>query len=243
MTETKFLGVTIDNKLSWIPHITQLAKKLRCCTGQLNRIKKYLPVSLQKNLYHTLFESHLSYGITVWGGISTSRIKPVFVAQKQCMRIMFGDNEAYLEKHRTAARTRPVEMQKLGSEFFEKEHTKPLFTATQILTVHNLYNYHVLLSISAILKYHTPIALFSLLKLSCRKQTLIIAPTQVDSFIFRASILWNTFRTLPEGREIKDFTVSISFLKNKIKNLILKRQILGDEEEWYPQTNFSIVDQ
>ena len=30
---TKFLGVTIDKELSWIPHLTTLAKKLRCCTG------------------------------------------------------------------------------------------------------------------------------------------------------------------------------------------------------------------
>ena len=32
---------------------------------------------------------------------------------------MFGDSdtEAYLEKHRTAARTRPKNMQKLGPEF------------------------------------------------------------------------------------------------------------------------------
>ena len=37
--ETKFLGVTIDNKLNWLPHLKLLAKKLRCCSGQLNRIK------------------------------------------------------------------------------------------------------------------------------------------------------------------------------------------------------------
>ena len=28
VTETKFLGVTIDNELSWVPHLTSLAKKL-----------------------------------------------------------------------------------------------------------------------------------------------------------------------------------------------------------------------
>ena len=60
---------------------------------------------------------------------------------------MFGDTEAYLEKHRTAARTRPVDMQKLGPEFFQQEHTKPLFNTNDILTVHNLYNYHVILCI------------------------------------------------------------------------------------------------
>ena len=46
------------------------------------------------------------------------------------MRIMFGDKEAYqevrryLEKHRTASRTRPIDSQKLGPEFFEREHIK-----------------------------------------------------------------------------------------------------------------------
>ena len=37
--ETKFLGVTIDHKLTWLPHLKLLAKKLRCCSGQLNRIE------------------------------------------------------------------------------------------------------------------------------------------------------------------------------------------------------------
>ena len=68
---TKFLGVKIDKELSWISHLTTLAKKLRCCTGQLNHIKKYLPASLHKNLYHTLFESHLSYGITAQCGVAS----------------------------------------------------------------------------------------------------------------------------------------------------------------------------
>ena len=40
VNETKFLGVIIDNQLSWKPHINALIKKLKCCTGQLNRIKK-----------------------------------------------------------------------------------------------------------------------------------------------------------------------------------------------------------
>ncbi len=154
---------------------------------------------------------------------------------------MFGDNEAYLEKHRTAARSRPIEAQKLGPEFFKKENTKPLFNLYEILTVHNLYNYHSLLCISKILKYHTPIALYSQISLSRRKQTLIIAPTQVNSFVFYASCLWNIFRTLPEGRDIRDFDVTISLLKNRITGLVLRRQKMGDEMEWHPLTNFTII--
>ena len=36
---------------------------------------------------------------------------------------MFGDNEAYHNKFKTAARVRPRELQKLGVEFYELEHS------------------------------------------------------------------------------------------------------------------------
>ena len=240
--ETKFLGVIIDNNLSWLPQLTALAKKLRCCSGQLNHIRKYLPVSLHKSLYHTLFESHLSYGVTVWGGVPHSKLNSLFVAQKYCMRIMFGDTEAYLEKHRTAARTRSIDSQKLGPDFFKLEHTKPLFNNNGIMTVHNLYNYHTLLSVSKLLKFHTPISVYSLFTLSKRKETLLITPQRVDSFVYSSSTLWNAFRRSPEGSEVKDFTTSVSCLKKLIKILVTRRQKLGDMEEWHPKLNFTVED-
>ena len=240
--ETKFLGIIIDNNLSWLPHLNALAKKLRCCSGQLNRIKKYLPASLHKSLYHTLFESHLSYGITVWGEVPHSKLNSLFIAQKYCMRIMFGDTEAYLEKHRTAARTRSIDSQKLGPEFFKLEHSKPLFNGNEILTVHNLYNYHTLLCVSKLLKFHTPISLYSLFTLSKRKETLLITPQKVDTFVYNGSCLWNAFRRSPEGSEVKDFAASVSIVKNLIKSLVFRRQKLGDVDEWHPKINFTIED-
>ena len=109
VTQTKFLGVTIDNKLTWEPHIKQLVKKLQSICGRIYRIKNYLPEHLHKQIYHTLFESHLSYGITVWGGVSPNRLMPLFMAQKKCIRIMFGDNESFSDKFKTCARSRPIE--------------------------------------------------------------------------------------------------------------------------------------
>ena len=43
VTSTKFLGLIIDNKLSWVPHIDMLYKKLKSATGILNRIMKCIP--------------------------------------------------------------------------------------------------------------------------------------------------------------------------------------------------------
>ena len=69
---TKFLGVIIDDKLTWQPHLISLVKKLSCCTGRLNRITQFIPSDHHTSLYHTLFESYLSYGVSVWGGAKPS---------------------------------------------------------------------------------------------------------------------------------------------------------------------------
>ena len=153
---------------------------------------------------------------------------------------MFGDTEAYLEKHKTAARTRPRNLQKLGPDFYELEHTKPLFIKNDIMTVHNLYNYHCLLSVSKSLKFHIPIAIHILFTRSRRKDTLLIAPLKFESFVTSASTLWNTFRSTPEGNKIKDFAIGIAHIKKQIKARIYLKQKLGDEQDWNPEINFSI---
>ena len=232
VSETKFLGVIIDNKLSWAAHVNALVKKLKCSTGQLNRIRESIPPSLHKDLYHTLFESHLTYGISVWGGISSNKMAPVLTSQKHCIRILFGDRQAYLEKFKTSARTRSTEAQKLGAEFYQKEHTKPLFNNKEILTIHNLYHYHTLLETFKIIKTHTPISLYSCFTKSTRKETLLITPSHSENFIYNASSMWNIFRTCPEGSKVSDFVVGIGFVKMKIKELLLRRQRLGDQDEW-----------
>ena len=239
VSETKFLGVTIDNQLSWEPHVSALAKKLKCCTGQLNRINNLIPKELYKNLYHTLYESHLGYGITVWGGISHVKLRPLFIAQKHCMRILFGDKEAYLEKFKTSARARPFELQKLGPEFYEKEHSKPLFNSNEIMTVHNLYNCQMINSVFKILKFRTPISIHSCFEISSRKENLLLIPrTFSESFIYNGTILWNTFLSCCEGSLSRSSLAGHGNLKSKIKAMILCRQKMGDVNDWHTATNF-----
>ena len=120
VSETKFLGITIDNNLLWDTHINKLSKKMSCATCILNRIKDNIPSELHKNLYHTLFESHLSYGITAWGGVSDKKLQSLFKVQKSSVRIIFGDKETYLNKFKTSCRVRPYDHQKLENSFYEK---------------------------------------------------------------------------------------------------------------------------
>ena len=78
VNEARFLGVTLDENLNWKSHIHKLSKKLSCSAGILNLIKDSIPEDLYKSLYFTLFESHLSYGITVWGGVSNNKLESLF---------------------------------------------------------------------------------------------------------------------------------------------------------------------
>ena len=56
VTEIKFLGIKIDENLSWDAHIKCLSKKLASCTGSINQIAKSIPDNLYRDLYSTLFE-------------------------------------------------------------------------------------------------------------------------------------------------------------------------------------------
>ena len=63
----KFLGVLLDANLSWKHHINELLKKLSRTLGLFYKIRYYMPLEILKQLYHSLFYSFVSYGITVWG--------------------------------------------------------------------------------------------------------------------------------------------------------------------------------
>ena len=101
-----------------------------------------IPVGLYKKIYGALFESHLTYGITVWGvALKDKPNDKLFITQKHCVRILFGDYEAYMNKLSTCARTRPYGSQTLGTNFHQKEHTKPLLNDLKLLSVQNLFKY------------------------------------------------------------------------------------------------------
>ena len=236
VTEAKFLGVIIDEKLTWSAHINYLCKKRKCCTGVLNRIKDSIPAKLHKDLYHTLFESHLRYGITVWGGVSDNKLLPLFILQKRCIRIMFGDRESYLDKFKTAARTRPFDEQKLSAKFYTKEHTKPIFNKLELLTTHNIYLYHCLVEIFKILKFRSPISLYSEFNRSHRKETLLISPQFSQSFIYRATYQWNMIR---QKIEINDFSHNLSTFKSSLLKLLMSTQKNGKFDEWI-EHNFKL---
>ena len=234
--ETKFLGVIIDEKLKWNAHMQALNSKLKCEVGKLCRIRHVIPKQHHKELYHTLFESHLGFGISVWGGISNNKLEPIFKTQKKCVRVMFGDKEAYTEKFKTAARTRPLDNQILGKDFYMKEHTKPLFKENGLLTAHNLYKYTCLLEMFKINKLESPKSLLNLFHRSPRRTEYFITTTPASSFIYQSSNMWNTSRKT--SSQI-NFSTSTNIMKLKLKMALLEMQSRYDVVDWC-ELNFDL---
>ena len=226
---TKFLGVVIDEQLSWGPHITALKRKLNYATATLNRIRDSVPKELHKDLYHTLFESHLTYCISVWGDAALFRTASIWLSQKHCVRVLFGDKEAYLNKFLTCARTREFDNQALDHTFFQLEHCKPLFKQQNILAFKNLYTYHTFMEVFKILKLRCPTSLNQHYQLSSRKQTALIAQLPSNDFISRSTKIWST---IAPKLKLFDFSYKISLAKSRLKKSLLKLQHAYNDSAW-----------
>ena len=84
---TKFLGVHIDENLTWSKHIDVLCTKISKNIRVLNRLKFFLPKRILLTLYNTLVLSYLNYAILTWG-TSTSQCNKLLLLQKEAVRII-----------------------------------------------------------------------------------------------------------------------------------------------------------
>ena len=85
----KYLGLIVDDRLSWKFHINELSKKLGRAIGVIYRLKHMnCPKSVLFSIYYSLFQSQLSYGLMAWGSASKNLIEKIFLLQKKVVRII-----------------------------------------------------------------------------------------------------------------------------------------------------------
>ena len=85
---TKFLGMILDSNLCYDKHIDSILSRLGKVCYTLRVLRQYLDYQTMKVVYHSNFESHIRYGIIVYG--SCRDIERLFICQKRALRIILG---------------------------------------------------------------------------------------------------------------------------------------------------------
>ena len=88
VTHTKFLGVILDNALSWKDHTLYLAKKNSKSIGILSRARPFLSKTTLRQLYFSFLYPYLNYCCTIWGNATDNILMPIFKIQKRAIRII-----------------------------------------------------------------------------------------------------------------------------------------------------------
>ena len=109
VNSAKFLGIMIDDQLSWSPHITSVSNVISRNTGVISKLHSFLPSTTLFSLYNTLILPYLNYCNVVWARTSTSKLQSLIKVQKRAIRI--------------CTRSQP------------RDHTAPLFAKLRTLTL------------------------------------------------------------------------------------------------------------
>ena len=84
----KFLGVFIDENLSWKFHINHICKKVSKSTGVIYRSRFLLSMKTKLSLYYTLIYPYLTYCNVVWSSTYVTNVKRLFLIQKRLVRAL-----------------------------------------------------------------------------------------------------------------------------------------------------------
>ena len=84
----KFLGLTINDSMTWKTHIDDILPKLSSACFAIRTVKPYVSHQTLKAIYYAYFHAIMSYGVIFWGQ-SPDSLK-VFLLQKRVIRTMMG---------------------------------------------------------------------------------------------------------------------------------------------------------
>lgn len=142
--DTRFLGVQVDETLSWERHVEQLSSRLSSVCYGTRVISKYVSLATLRIIYFANFESLVRYGVVFYGG--SSHLDVIFKAQKRILRIMLrlGFRESCRGKFRSnkILTVSAVYIQECLLFFHKNKHYFSRFLAQAVYDTRTLnYNY------------------------------------------------------------------------------------------------------
>lgn len=93
---TRFLGVVLDEHLTFSYHIQNLSRKLARTVGLLYKLNRFIPREILIILYNSFFLPYLAYGLEAWFATYKNHSTKIVVMQKRCVRAI---NKLHYRSH------------------------------------------------------------------------------------------------------------------------------------------------
>ena len=85
---TKFLGLYLDENISWKNHINIVSTKVCKSIGILYRTCQILKKFLRKQLYFSFINCYLNYANILWASTNKSKLQALYHHQKHTARMI-----------------------------------------------------------------------------------------------------------------------------------------------------------
>ena len=86
---TKFLGIWIDQHLTWRTHLRKITNRIKTKLCMLQRGKNILTSYAKKILYFAQIQSILIYGLVIWGNMITeTQLNHLQKLQDRCVQLI-----------------------------------------------------------------------------------------------------------------------------------------------------------
>jgi hypothetical protein len=82
---TQFLGIAIDQNLTWNSHVEKLLLKLNSGIYSLSRMSFFCNKNTLKDIYFANIHSHLAYGLCLYGSTTKTNMDQILKLQKKLL--------------------------------------------------------------------------------------------------------------------------------------------------------------
>ena len=91
----KYLGVILDENLTWNEHISDVCNKLKRYFKIFYHLRRNINIEQVKVTYYALIYSKIKYGITVYGFANKDKINRIQILQNKLLKVLLSKNYRY----------------------------------------------------------------------------------------------------------------------------------------------------
>ena len=89
VTDSKYLGLTLDDKLNWCKHIDELNEKLSKTIQAYKIVTSFINTRAKYMLYYAYFYSRIQYGCEIYSTAQNQKLKAIQVKQNRALKVLF----------------------------------------------------------------------------------------------------------------------------------------------------------